>query len=43
MRQSILQGGQLKECFAVLEKGKIDIYKSENVIIFIYYIVMIKL
>lgn len=30
MRQSLSKGGHLEQCYAVLEKGKLDVYKSEQ-------------
>lgn len=30
MRQSLSKGGELEQCYAVLEKGKLDIYRSEQ-------------
>lgn len=30
LRQSLSKGGELEQCYAVLEKGKLDVYRSEQ-------------
>jgi hypothetical protein len=30
LRQTLSKGGELQQCYAVLEKGKLDIYRSEE-------------
>ena len=30
MRMSLSKGGQLQECYGVLDKGRFDVYHSEN-------------
>jgi hypothetical protein len=32
MRQSVSKGGNMGNCFAVLENGQLDMYKKEEVI-----------
>lgn len=35
MRQSLSRGGELEVCYGVLERGKLDIYRSESVSLFV--------